>query len=332
MAFDLNTLDENKVTAPKITGPGVEFVEPKIIDFKKIWVNSQENNHARLEIDDNQVQALKVNFADGIRYEFAPPIVRELPQVIDGQAYEYELIDAHHRWFAMHELGYDRWIFWVYKVCLDGYSLDDSKITLQLKANNHYSSKSSTIEDAVGAICWLLAHNSRLVENTEQSIRDYIDMHCSNMNNSMKGSVVAKVMAKMNTYRRIVTYTANEAFSWINKHTDYPIRKGGEYDAKRKSHGWSVLEGYEYEQIFNAMKKYSETGKESYFICRTKSPTQKNDLFSKRNGMLNTIDQLESNLLDAFKYYQENGKFPWRVECFIPQDTELEENNKPIIV
>ena len=332
MPFDLSTLDPKKVTSPKITCSGVKYQDEAVIEFKKIYVDSNANNHARVEIDQYQVQCLKVNFSNGIAYQFSPPIVRRNPRVIDGVSYEYELLVGHHRFAAMQSLGYDRWIFWIYEVCLNGLSFDDSKITLQLKENNHYSAKASTIDDATTAICWLLTHNSRLVQNTEDSIWEYVNANCSNMHHTTKGAVVTRVMAKMNTYRRIVTYTAKGAVEWMRKYTDYPIEKGGDYDSKRKKHVWSLLEGYEYEQLFNAMKKYSETGKGSYFVCRTKSPTEKEDLYAKRNGMLNTIEQLENCLLDTYKFYQDNGKFPWHAEAFIPQDTTFEANDEPIFL
>jgi hypothetical protein len=80
------------------------------------------------------------------------------------------------------------------------------------------------------------------------------------------------------------------------------------------------------------MRKYHETGKESYFICRTKSPMGVLDLHAKREGMHEEINYLNDCLLETFKYYQENEKFPWDVECFIPQDTEIEDKDQPVFL
>lgn len=331
MSFDLSTLDPNKVTATIIVSPGVEFEYCKVINFDSIWESSQENNHARnASKDANHVQSLQVNFSNGIYYERKPPIVRYNPREIDGVIYEYELLAGHHRLEAMKRLGYDRWIFWSYKVCLNGYSIDDCRITLQLRENDHDSTLASTAEDASGAICWLINHGSRLVENTEESIRAYVADVCRNMNPNTRAKVVRQVMSRLNTYRRIVTFTSDDSYSWIKNNTDYTT--GGNYDKMRNKHGWSVLEGYEYEQIFNAIRKYKENGRESYFVCRTKAPTKASDLHSKRTGMVNTVKQLEDSLLETFNYYQENGKFPWQVECFIPQDSEMETKNKPVFL
>lgn len=331
MTFNVHTLDPNKVTATIILGPGIKFDKSDVIEFKDIYIAPQEFNHARVTSKDpNQVQLLMDSLSNGIYYDRKPPIVRYNPREIDGVIYKYELICGHHRLEAMKRLGYDRWVFWIYEICLDGYSLDDCRITLQLQENDHPAALSSSADDAAGAIIWLITHGSRLVENTEQSIRDYVDTYCKNMNGNKKGKVVKQVMARLGTYRRIVTFTADDAFTWIEKNTDYT--KAGEYDSKRKKYGWSVLESYEYEQLFNAMRKFAETGKESYFICRTKAPTKKADLNTRRNGIINEFGTLEDCLLETFKFYQEKGRFPWSVEAFIPQDSELENSTKPILI
>jgi hypothetical protein len=331
MTFNVHTLDPNLVKAKIIVGPGVLYDNTKVIEFKDIYVSPQENNHARVITKDaNQIQLLMANFTNGVYYDRKPPIVRENPREIDGVIYKYELLCGHHRFEAMKRLGYDRWIFWIYKICLNGYSLDDCRLTLQLLENDHDSQLASSAEDVSGAIIYLINHGSRLVQNTEQSIREYVDNYCKNMHSNTKGKVIRQVMSKLNTYRRIVTFTGDDALSWIQSNTNYVT--AGDYDAKRKKYGWSVLEGYEYEQVFNAIRKFAETGKESYFICRTKAPTIKSDLNTKRTGMVKEFEYLEDCLVETFNYYKENGKFPWHAEAFIPQDTELENSSKPIIV
>jgi len=331
MSFDLSTLDPNKVTASIIISPGVKYRDCLNISFSNIYESAQENNHARAGTKDAyHVQLLTVNFSNGIEYDKRPPIVRYNPRVIDGVTYEYELIAGHHRLEAMKRLGYDRWLFWLYDICLDGYSFDDCRITLQIKENDHVVSLGNSPEDVSGAISWLITHGSRLVENTEESIRAYVDTYCKNMHWNTRGKVVRQVMSKVNTYRRIVTYTSEDATLWISKNTDYV--SNGNYDPKREKYGWSLLEGYEYEQIFNAIKKYNERGRESYFICRTKAPTIQNDLHSKRGGMIEQMEHLEEALIATFKFYQENGRFPWNVECFIPQDSEIESKDTPVFL
>jgi len=329
--FDVNTLDPNKVTATIIVGLGIQYNGCEICEFKDIYIAPQENNHAREKTKDpNQVQMLMGNLSNGIYYDRKPPIVRYNPREIDGVIYKWELLCGHHRLEAMKRLGYTRWVFWIYNICLDGYSLDDCRIQLQLKENDHPAELASSAEDVSGAIMWLITHGSRLVVNTEQSIRDYVESNCKNMHPNTKGKVVRQVMAKANTYRRVVTFTADDAYSWIENNTNYS--KGGEYDSKRKKYGWSVLEGYEYEQVMNAIRKFAETGKESYFVCRTKAPTKNEDLNTKRNKILKELSYLEECLIDVFKYYEENKKFPWYAEAFIPQDTELENSTKPILL
>jgi hypothetical protein len=331
MTFNVHTLDPQKVTASIIVVPGVNYKASKVIEFKDVYIAPREYNHARVTSKDpNHVTLLMDSFTNGIEYDRRPPIVREKARQIDGVIYKYELVCGHHRLEAMKRLGYDRWIFWVYEIGLNGYTPEASRVILQIVENDHAAVLPSSVEDAVGAIIYLLSTSSEQVQNTEQSIRDFVDTYCKNMNGNKKGKVVRQVMAKAGTYRRIVTFTADDAFEWIETNTNYS--KAGEYDARRKKYGWSVLEGYEYEQLFNSIKKFSETGKESYFICRTKAPTKKADLNTKRKGIINEFKHLEDCLIETFKFYQENGRFPWHVEAFIPQDTELENSTKPILV
>jgi hypothetical protein len=148
------------------------------------------------------------------------------------------------------------------------------------------------------------------------------------MHYNTRGKVIRQVMDKVGTYRQVVTYTAQDAYKWIHKNTDYAY--AGELDLNRKKFGWTVLEGYEYEFLVSAMKKYRESGKESYFILHTKAPTAKNTLDDKREKMIDSFYQLEDSLKEVFNYYQENKKFPWTIEAFMPQDQSSEDPKKPI--
>jgi hypothetical protein len=331
--FDVNTLDPKKVTSIPFTGPGVEYEDCLPVELKEVYVNPQKINHARFAgKNEYQVQRLVITLSNGIYYDRPPLIIRELPnpKVIDGVTYRYELLCGHHRFEALRRLGYTKWLFWLYKVGLNGYSYVDSVRTLQFLENDHDAALPSEAEDVSLGIAELIDANSRLVMKDEDSIREYVNAFCKNMHPNTRAKIVRQVMAKVGVTRRISTYTSNDAYDWIEKHTDY--KKAGEYDMKRKKYGWSVLEGYEYEMIFNAIRKYAETGKESYFICRTKAPTKDNDLEAKRNNVLNTFGYLNDCLKEVFEFYQKNGEFPWEVEAFLPQDTENEELDKPIFI
>lgn len=323
----------NKVTATPIEFPGVKILNttPKLINLSTIFVNPQSNNLVRVNVKDEQhVQKLSDSLRNGIDYNSRVPIVIENPRVIDGINYRYELLDGHHRFEALVTLKKTEWLFWVYEVGTDGVPYNDALRMLQLRSNDHQAALSSSVDDTVGIICELIKKGSSVVQNNENSIKNFVRLNCKNTNSSTQGKIVRSVMAKLETYRRVVTYTSKDTVSWIDKNTS--LTHSGQFDSARKKFGWNVLEGYEYEFVMNAVKKFGETNRESYFTCRTKAPTEDRDLITKRDQMLREFHKLENCLLDVMKFYTENKRFPWEVVGFIPQDQETEKSDELIYV
>jgi len=334
--FDINTLDPSKVTFGRYNTPGVKYLDRSIIDIFKIYIPPLKDNPVRKKGKNyNNIQRLTESFRNGINYSKSPPIVREKVQLIDGHTYEYELIAGNHRLEALLANNYNKWIFDVYAITGDEKSTyEDSLRTLQLDENDHPPHLETSEDDAVNIICRLLDHNSKLVEPNCDSIRDYLDAHCKNMHGNTKAKVIRDVVRNMQkngvaVYSDTVTYTPHDVNNFVQKTTDYVT--SGEFDKKRKSFGWSVLEGYEYEYIMSAAKKFSETGSTSYFICHTKSPTEKYPLKEKRDKMVNNFQKLETALLDVMKYYLEHKTFPWQVVGFLPQDVKAGEQDLIVV-
>jgi hypothetical protein len=323
--FDINTLDPSKVTFGQYNTPGVKYISRSIIDLDKIYVPSYKDNPVRKKgTNVNNIQRLIVSLRNGINYSQSPPLVRKRVQMIDGHCYEYELISGNHRMQAFVANNYDRWIFDEYMIVGgENATYEDSLRTLQLDENDHTPNLETSEDDAVNIICRLLDKQSKIVEPNTDSIRDYLNAHCKNMHGNTKAKVIRDVIRNMQktgvaVYSDIVTYTALDVNGFVKDKTDYVT--SGEFDKKRKSFGWSVLEGYEYEYIMSAAKKFSETGSTSYFICHTKSPTEKYPIKEKRDKMINQFQKLETALLDVMEYYEEHKTFPWKVKGFLPQD------------
>jgi hypothetical protein len=334
--FDINTLNPSKVTFGQYNTPGVKYLDRSIIDIFKIYIPPLKDNPVRKKGKNyNNIQRLTESFRNGINYSKSPPIVREKVQLIDGHTYEYELIAGNHRLEALLANNYNKWIFDVYAITGDEKSTyEDSLRTLQLDENDHPPHLETSEDDAVNIICRLLDHNSKLVEPNCDSIRDYLDAHCKNMHGNTKAKVIRDVVRNMqkngvSVYSDTVTYTPHDVNNFVQKTTDYVT--SGEFDKKRKSFGWSVLEGYEYEYIMSAAKKFSETGSTSYFICHTKSPTEKYPLKEKRDKMINQFQKLETALLDVMKYYEQHQTFPWQVVGFLPQDIKAGEDELIVV-
>jgi hypothetical protein len=324
--FDVKILDPEMVKAVMIKSPGAKFVENKVISLSKIYFPPSNENNVRVNgKDPSHVQLLASCLSQGIDYAQLPPIVYPKHQIIDGVHYDYVMVAGWHRVEAMKLLEFDRWIFSIYLLAQNGVSLNDSYITLQALENNHVARKESGENDIANAIGKLLHEGSTLVSKEEQSIKAYVDYVCSNKPHQTKSKIVRMVVLANGVYQDTVTYTANDAFEWIAKNTDYTV--AGKLDSKRKQFGWTVREGYEYEYMVSAAKKFAESNKKSYFLCHTKSPSTKQDVTSKRNSMLENIEEFNSALLEVYKYYDKTGEFPWNVEGFLPQDKKLNEDS-----
>jgi len=331
--FDINTLNPSKVTFGKYGTPGVEYIDRKIVDLSKIHIPPMKYNPVRKKGKNyNNVQRLTESFRNGINYSQSPPIVREKVQLIDGHTYEYELITGNHRLEALFANKYSKWIFDVYAIVDNANcTYEDSLRTLQLDENDHSPHLETSEDDAVNIICRLLEYNSKLVQPDTDSIRNYLDAHCKNMHGNTKAKVIRDVVRNQKknngvaVHSDIVTYTAPDVNEFVDQKTDYVT--GGEFDKKRKSFGWSVLEGYEYEYVMNSARKFSENGTTSYFICHTKSPTEVYPLKERREKMMKKFSKIETALLDVMSYYEKNKTFPWKVEGFLPQDVKAGEEN-----
>jgi hypothetical protein len=329
--FDVNTLDPKLVTFMALNSPGAKFDKYEVITLSKIYQPAPNENYTRKKGKDiSHVQSVKICLTPGIDYSIMPPLVYKKHQIIDGVHYDYVLVAGWHRMEALQSLGYDKWIFGVYQLAQDGYSFEESYGTLQNLENNHKAQKESSEEDISNSIGRLITHGSKLVTKDENSIRDYVNFVCSNKPWQTRSKIVRMAVRASGAHQDVVTYTADDAFKWIAKETDFVV--AGEFDNKRKKYGWTVLEGYEYEYVVSAAKKFAESGKESYFVCHTKPPTEKKNVTDKREGMMRSFNQLDNALLEVFDYYKENGKFPWSVEGFLPQDKKLGENELITII
>lgn len=323
--FDTKTLDPLKVTFDQIKSPGVTYVNRQVIKLDEIYNPPLKKDNSTRTNGKNiaHVQRLANSFSNGIDYSKMPPAIRVDSKIIDGKITKYEIITGNHRFEALRTLGFTEWIFDIYDVPCSVYGYEDSIRTFQLKENDHAPSYSSSENDVVNTIVRLIAHSSKLVEPNEDSIREYVNDVCANVHGNTKSKIVKEAVRQLikngcNVYRDVITYTAKDVEDFLSKNTDYVC--SGNFDFKRKKYGWSVLEGYEYEFLVNAAKRFSEKGIESYFTIHTKSPTETYDVNDRRIKMVEQIKYLEEALLKSADYYHKHGKFPWGVEGALPQD------------
>jgi hypothetical protein len=54
------------------------------------------------------------------------------------------------------------------------------------------------------------------------------------------------------------------------------------------------------------------------------------DLNDKRDNIVNSFRQIETDLIKVMDFYSKNGRFPWGSEGFLPQDHKT--NEKTIVI
>ena len=328
MSFSIKTLNEKKVTFQSIKSPGVKYFDRTIIDLDEIYV--PDNNKVR-KYSKNipHIQKLTKSFMNGINYSKMPPVVRKKTQLVNGRRYEYELICGNHRMEALVACGYDKWIFDIYDICLDGYNYDDSVCTLQLQENDHEPTLASTADDITNTICRLIEKGSKLVDNTEASIDNYVEQYCPNTHWNTKGKIVRQVVAAKGAYQDIITYTPHDINNWMRENSSY--KNEGQFDKKRNMCGWTCKTRYEPDTIFSILKKLNDTGKESYIIAHTSAPTGNVTLDDKRHAILDNFERWEEIFVTMIEFYNENGRFPWKIEGFLPQDNMANEDKTSLV-
>lgn len=326
--FNYKNIDPEECTFGKISSPGTKFVQRIKIKLSEIYVAPIKSDNSVRSKGKNvmHIQRLEQSFKQGIDYSQMPPTVRIKSRNENGEITKYELVTGNHRFEALRNLGFDEWIFDVYEIPFgSSYGYEDAIRTFQLKENNFAPNLASTEDDVVNVIVRLIEHKSKLVIAEEQSIADYVNEVCTYMHGQTKSKILRDVIRKLKNTgcavaQDVVTYTATDVNDFISKTTKYVV--SGNYDHNLEMNGWSVLEGYEYEMLMNAIKKFGESGNESYFTLHTKSPTEKYGVNERREKMVQTFESLESSLLKVFAFYEKNGKFPWRIEGFLPQDVK----------
>lgn len=311
-------LDLTQYKVKPVVTPGVKHIKNVIINLEMIYIPPMVNNPLRTNgLESDKVEALSISLPNGINYGVRAPVVRWNPRTIDGEIYDYELMDGHHRLEAMFHAGILEWIFEVYEFAKNKISFEDSFLTFGLVTNDHLPQTPSTITDVVNTISRLIKNGSKLVSNDEKSIGKYVDNYCKNMAYQTRGKIVKSIIEACGTYQDIVSYSPKQAAKWAEKNG---YSTSGSYDMHRGKYGWITKEGYENDIIINASRKFYETGKESYFICYTCPPTKNQSLDDKRKKMLEKSDISEEALIATFEFYQKNKRFPWTVEGFIPSD------------
>lgn len=319
MAFKLP--DPKKVTRTLIVEKG--HIEPREIALEEIYVPKQDkdsgNNPTRYELDRKNVEDLRLSL---IYPDWSKPlmIVKEIKggKQIDGKTYYYELVAGFHRFEALTLNHTPYWLFDVYDFSGD----PEAESDIQALENDHAPHK---VMDKFGLSNWLKYQVEKgFIERTESAMNKKIEMF-KFVAAQTKTAAVNMAVNETGAYKDVTIRSIKEIKEFLENTENYkkdnrPVyMHSGTIDTKRDEHGWTVKEDYEDEYLFNAMKKYHETGKTSYFLGHVKTPKTGTVSDSRRN-MNKKFKDLEDALESSVRYKQKNGKWPWRTEAFFKQD------------
>lgn len=301
----------------------------------RIWVKltdilvNPELNAARYGgTNSTLVEELKLSFSVGIRYNDFLPIIKKLPvnrKYDDGFIKFYELVDGFNRVTALKELGYTHYWFDVAEFGFDDMDPGFAQTTLAIGMNAPVPKVASTDKDLFTAVTRLV-HEGHIEKDFEK-IKSYI-RNVAKVPPARAHNVSSQVAA--------ATDTPNTLFIWSaamikNDTVALGITSHGKYDAQHDQHGWTVLEGYEPDAIMNAIAKFDETNKKSYFVGHTKTPDNSNNLADRRLRVKNNIEQRKTQLIALCEYYMKHEELPFELIGFLPQ-SETEDRTSLIQV
>lgn len=315
------------ITAPLITREGARFLGYVKEDPRNIYVaksdDNNSNNPSRFVTDMGNVDALAESFLNaGQDLSLTLPIIEKLrkPLVIDSKVFTYKLVAGHHRIPAAIKAEMSELMFSQYE-----FDNDETRVRFQMKENNHAPSKAANADDLAESIGYAIEKG--FISNTEEDMDEWLS-EMTHIHKKTKGAAKKRAIRANGTYQDILVYTPEDV---KEKVSNEGYKMAGNYDPVRKQAGWVIKEGYEYEYVVNAIRKFNELGQESYFLLHTKGPTEKRDLTDKRETMVEEIARLETALESVIQYREKNGRFPWAIEGFLPQDNRSGETRKGII-
>ena len=314
-------LDTKMVTRALIVKEG--HIEPRSIKLGEIYVpkndTSSGNNITRYELDMKNVANLQValHFPN---WSLTLMIVKEIKggKEIDGKTYYYELVAGFHRYEALTKNHTIEWIFDVY----DFTGKPELESDVQALENDHAPDKKMDIK---GLANWLQYQVEKgFIEKTESAMKKKVEI-LKYVSHQIKKSAVNLAVNATGAYKDVTTRSIKELKEHLDHDDNYcddnrkKYTHSGKLDPHRLEFGWTVLEGYEDEYLFNAIKSWNRDNRTSYFLGHVKTP-KSGTVNDSRQGMLDRFSELEGALQSTLNYKLKNGKWPWRVESFFRQN------------
>lgn len=282
-------------------------------------VKGTGNNITRISLSEPNISALQMSLQSP---DWSQPLIA-IKRIhgggieYNGKTYRYQLVAGYHRMNALLRNHEPTWYFDVYE-----FMSDEEELDYQALENNHLPRKELDLKGLTNYLVYKVA--KKMIPNTKEAMSMEVEKF-TNIHGKTKTAAVNNAVSRMGAYSDVTIRDFNEIKRFIANLDNYgdntpQYTHSGNIDAIRGMHGWTVKEGYEYEFVMNAIKRFSDTGKESYFVNHVKEPTDKLSLQDRRDNMINTFTMLDTALVRTVNFYNEHGRFPWHTEGFFPQN------------
>ena len=318
-------LHKKMVTRALIVERG--YVDTVVLNPEDIYVPQEDkdspNNITRNQLDLQNIDRLQMAL---MTPDWSKPliVVEKIKGglTVGGKTYWYKLVAGYHRMYALKRQCVTEWLFDLYE-----FETNEERIDYQAIENDHEPRKEMSVEDWANYLSYKFSQGwLTSKEDMVKQMNKFKHVH-----SSTKTGAINRAVSQNGVHQDFVIRDWKEIRQFIdnpdNYTTGHVYTYKGNKDPNRKECGWTVKEGYEYEYLMNAIKKYHDTRNTSYFVNWVKTPNEKAPTASdKRDNMSNNYDKLETALKSTFEFYQEHKTFPWRQEAWFPQDNKVGED------
>ena len=300
---------------------GVEFEkDPVWIEFDNIRALDDDKNIGRThEHSQLEIQALANSFAIGVQ------TWQELPAVIKNT--DSEIKFTHDQVFGFGRVqaiqlaredqkGY--W-FWVLKPCTET-QLSWVKVIENLDITPEFKQNEALLVQQMNDLLY-----KGIVANTDESIRDHIQKYVPHISSKSLGNVTNIIFETNKTPRRYVTWGPAKINQWLKQDADQSAKfyHQGKFDNVRGMYGFAAKNVMD--PVMNSIKKYHETGKDSYVVLHVDAPNKSGNLKTFRKNQLSQYEEYKSMFTKLGMKH-----FPLHVLGFMYQDTESEDKRRLI--
>ena len=269
----------------------------------------------------------------GCNHNELPPVLIRKRQIIKGRVYEFEQdVAGGHREPAFDLVEAPYWIYDIYKPFTSAWEKDDAA------AQDNGRTPPSLSMDKRSAENLLKKHidggrwKELPVKDKEEEVDAYLKHTYPSMHPNARTAVRKAVFRKKGDgWTDYIEFSPEDAMDWLEEHTK--LKHSGEVDNRMlpMKAGWILADGYFDKRVYQAILKYGMEGLESYFTVHTKAPKGKVTVKTKREQMISSLDRFTQALDKVYEFKQKNGRYPFEIAYFIPQDRKGNENLEKII-